>query len=190
MSETYQHSPLLEAVMENTERYSTKTAIMMNGCEVSYGQLGANIRKAATVLNNLGAKAGDRIILSAHKDVEYIYLYFGAHILGVTNVIVDAESNEERLCYIESKVKPICCFGYQSSQFPSKKFEELDLDKVEEYVGSDDTLSESDIAEILFTTGTTGAPKGVCLSYYNIFSSASNINDPDSSEQCNKGVRL
>lgn len=177
MSEMYQHSPLLEAVMENTEKHSSKIAVIMNGCEVSYGQLGTSIRKAATVLNNLGAKAGDRIILSAHKDVEYIYLYFGAHILGVTNVIVDAESNEERLRYIESKVKPIYCFGYQSSQFPSKKFEELGLDNAEEYVGSDDTLSESDIAEILFTTGTTGAPKGVCLSYYNIFSSASNINE-------------
>lgn len=177
MVEMYLHSPLLKTVMENTEKYSSKTAIMMNGCEVTYKQLGNSIRKAATVLNNLGAKAGDRIILSAHKDVEYIYLYFGAHILGVTNVIVDAESNEDTLRYIESKVKPICCFGYQSSQFPSKKFEELGLDNAEEYVGSADTLSESDIAEILFTTGTTGAPKGVCLSYHNIFSSASNINE-------------
>lgn len=177
MAGIYIHSPLLRTVMENTEKYSSKAAVIMNGYEVSYGQLGINIRKAATVLNNLGAKAGDRIILSAHKDVEYIYLYFGAHILGVTNVIVDAESNEERLRYIESKVEPICCFGYQSSQYPSKKFEDLNLDNAEEYSGSVDNLSESDIAEILFTTGTTGAPKGVCLSYYNIFSSASNINE-------------
>lgn len=76
----------------------------MNGNTVSYGDLGKNIRKAAGVLKSMGIHAGDRIILSAHKDVEYLYLYFGAHILGVTNVIVDAEANEERLHYIEKRL--------------------------------------------------------------------------------------
>lgn len=177
MMNMYEHSPLLKVVMLNTEKFASKTAIIMNGQEVTYGQLGSNIRKAAAVLKCMGMHAGDRIILSAHKDVEYIYLYLGAHILGVTNVIVDAESNEDRLHYIENKVQPFCCFGYQSSQFQSKLFSELQLEEAEELLASDETFSQSDIAEILFTTGTTGAPKGVCLSYYNIFSSASNINE-------------
>ena len=66
----YEHSPLLQAVMHNTEAYSDKTAIIMNGQEVSYSALGINIRKAAYVLQNIGLHAGDRVILSAHKDVE------------------------------------------------------------------------------------------------------------------------
>lgn len=173
----YGHSPLLQAVMLNTEKYASKTAIIMNGQEVSYAELGTNIRKAASVLKSMGLHAGDRIILSAHKDVEYIYLYFAAHILGVTNVIVDAESNEERLHFIENKINPVCSFGYQSRHFPSKTFAELELESADELVTSEETISQSDIAEILFTTGTTGAPKGVCLSYYNIYSSASNINE-------------
>jgi long-chain acyl-CoA synthetase len=172
----YEHSPLLKAVMLNTEKYSDKIAIVINGNAVTYGDLGKNIRKASGVLKSMGMHAGDRIILSAHKDVEYVYLYLGAHILGVTNVIIDAESNEERLQYIESKVNPVCCFGYQSSQFPSKQFDELGFGEADEVISSPANLKESDIAEILFTTGTTGAPKGVCLSYYNIYSSASNIN--------------
>lgn len=173
----YKHSSLLSAVMQNTQVFADKTAVIMNGKEVSYRELGINIRKAASVLDAMGIKAGDRIVLSAHKDVEYIYLYLGAHILGVTNVIVDAESNEERLHYIEEKVQPKSCFGYQSVQFPSCLFTDLGLEEAEEYNGCVEGLSKSDIAEILFTTGTTGAPKGVCLSYYNIYSSASNINE-------------
>lgn len=172
----YEHSPLLKAVMQNIEKYSDKAAVVMNGNTVSYGDLGKNIRKAAGVLKSMGIHAGDRIILSAHKDVEYLYLYFGAHILGVTNVIVDAEANEERLHYIEKKINPVCCFGYESNHFAFKQFDELDLDKADELISIDLNINESDITEILFTTGTTGAPKGVCLSYYNIYSSASNIN--------------
>lgn len=173
----YKHSPLLNAVMQNTAEHADKIAIVMNGAEIKYSDLGKNIRKAATVLKNLGIKAGDRIILSAHKDVEYVYLYFGAHIIGATNVIVDAETNEERLQYIENKIEPVCCFGYQSKRFTSKNYSELNLDEAEETVDSTAAYAQDNIAEILFTTGTTGAPKGVCLSYYNIYSSASNINE-------------
>lgn len=173
----YEYSPLLKAVMLNCEKQAQKTAIVMNGKEVSYEELGRNIRKAATILKNMGMHTGDRIVLSAHKDIEYIYLYFASHILGVTNVIVDAESNDERLQYIENKVNPTCCFGYKSNQFTSKTFDELPIEHAEELTSEQAELREGDIAEILFTTGTTGAPKGVCLSYYNIFSSASNINE-------------
>ena len=37
-------------------------------------------------------------------------------------------------------------------------------------------LKSSDVADIMFTTGTTGAPKGVCLSHANLSGSASNTN--------------
>ena len=173
----YEHSPLLQAVMGNAERCPEKTAVIVGSSEINYRQLATNVRKAAWILSQMGIKNSDRVVLSAHKDVEYIYLYLGSHILGVTNVIVDAASNEERLHYIENKVQPVCCFGYKSSQYPSKLFDELDFENAAEYTDDAPGVKESDIAEILFTTGTTGAPKGVCLSHYNIFSSASNINE-------------
>ena len=173
----YNHSPLLQAVMIQTIEHANKTAVVVNDVRVSYAELSKNIRKSASILHEMGIKSGDRIILSAHKDVEYIYLYFGAHILGVTNVIVDAELNEERLHYIETEVQPKYCIGYESSLFPSKQYSELDYEGAVEYIDSSTNITQESIAEILFTTGTTGAPKGVCLSYLNIYSSASNINE-------------
>ena len=172
----YSHSPLLQSVFHHAEIVPDKTAIVVGNIEVSYSLLALNARKAASLLDGLGLRPSDRIILSAHKDIEFIYLYLGAHILGVTNVIVDAESNNERLNYIEDKTNPLWCFGYESSKHRSMQFAEIDIETLQPYSGVSDNLSVDDIAEVLFTTGTTGAPKGVCLSYGNIAGSASNIN--------------
>lgn len=172
----YSHSPLLQAVIHHAEIVPDKTAIVVGNIEVSYSLLALNARKAASLLDGLGLRPSDRIILSAHKDIEFIYLYLGAHILGVTNVIVDSESNKERLNYIEDKTNPLWCFGYESSKHRSMQFAEIDFETLKPYHDEVHNLSEDNIAEVLFTTGTTGSPKGVCLSYGNIAGSASNIN--------------
>jgi long-chain acyl-CoA synthetase len=173
----YQHSPLLQCLLHHAEATPEKTAFIVDGCEVTYAGLLDSSRKAAALLLNKGLKPGNRIVLSAHKDIEFVYLYFGAQLLGVTNVIVDASSNQERLNYIEQKTQPACCFGYESQQFTSCGFDQLGLDSYEAYKeDSPANISKDSIAEILFTTGTTGAPKGVCLSYANIFGSADNVN--------------
>lgn len=173
----YQHSPLLQCLHRHSEQTPGKIAFVVDDKGITYAELLVNTRRAASFLSNKGLKAGDRIVLSAHKDIEFIYLYFGAQILGVTNVIVDSLTNQERLDYIEQKTQPKYCFGYISPNFPSYGLNEICLDSVEEWKDdSSDTVNKDFIAEILFTTGTTGAPKGVCLTYANIFGSADNVN--------------
>ena len=83
--------------------------------------------------------------------------------IGAVNVVLDPEANEKRLEYIRSLTKP-----------------KMVIDSLEMVDGTNpipiDGLSQNDIADIVFTTGTTGVAKGVCLSHFNIFSSANNIN--------------
>lgn len=97
---------------------------------------------------------------------------------GCINVIIDAETNTERLHYIEKKIQPAYCFGYVSDSSPSKQFVELGIEKVSCCSEFNNLLhlTGDNIAEMLFTIGATGTPKGVCLSYGNIYASPHNIN--------------
>lgn len=181
IAKLYPHSPIWSKICENIEKFPDKTAIVSNNERITYASLYQHVCKAANLLNRMGLKRGDRIIISAKKDIKFVSLYFASHILGLVNVVIDPESNNSRTEFIESKVQPQHCFGYKSSSFPFSLFDELDIEKEgllkvnPELLDSD--INENDISEILFTTGTTGQPKGVCLSYANIFGSASNINE-------------
>lgn len=170
------HSKILCAVEQHATCHPNKIAFYVGEQEISYALLLRRIYQTAHIMRQLGLQTGDKIILTAHKEAEFIYVYLASHALGVINVVIDAETNEERLHYIEDKIKPKYCFGYISSLFPSKPFSELDLGYDNVSTIETPQISEDSIAEILFTTGTTGLPKGVCLSYNNIYSSASNIN--------------
>lgn len=178
LTELYPHSKLLSDICKNVECHPFKTALKIQDISISYRSLYENVCKTANFLSRLNIKYEDRVIISAQKRIEYIYVYLACHILGVVSVILDPESSLERTKYIEKKTSPKFCFGYLSESVTSCLYDEIRLDDIEMLSQSTNAkdIKETDISEILFTTGTTGNPKGVCLSYANVYGSASNIN--------------
>lgn len=166
------HSPLLNAVFRWAKINPDKIALIDGDCQVTYGELGNHIINYARLLQTSGVSQNNRILLAANKDATMVYTYFAAHLLGAVNVVVDSTLPKERLEFIISKTTPQLVLGIHHSihedlnaLHPSKH--DLNLPT---------NISCDDIADIMFTTGTTGYPKGVCLSHANIFGSASNIN--------------
>lgn len=160
------HSPLLKAIRSHAEATPDKVALIFGEAQVSYAALFSRIKSAAALIQSKGLRYGDTLAIKANKGLDFVYAYFGAQLLGVTNVVLDPEANPTRLDYITSLTKPKLMLG--DSDFVFAEGAEPTID--------DATMSQDDVAEIVFTTGTTGAAKGVLLSHFNIFSSADNIN--------------
>ena len=172
----FEHSPLLEKVYRHSLEMPDKTALLCGEHRESYGELFRNVRRAAFFLSGNGLSKGDAIALSARKEVGFVHVYLAAHMLGVVNAVVDAESGQERLDYILDVVKPKLQFGFRHGPVPSVDYSEILSAGIVEEEGFPSGLAVGDVADIMFTTGTTGRPKGVKLTHWNIHASARNIN--------------
>lgn len=155
-----------------------KTAVKSGKKSATYLQLCQRVLGARDYfVSQLMLNAGDTIVLAAGKQIEFVYAYFGAHLAGLKVVPVDPATNPDRMAFIIKQTGASLLVGFDGIEnnirtIGLKEFEEL----ASEF--SVPSFPEgSQIADILFTTGTTGKPKGVPLTYDNEAAAARNIND-------------
>lgn len=172
------HSPLLCDIAGHAVAEPDKIALVAGDRHITYSQLTANIEAASAWLYSLGLNPGDHILLSAQKELEFVYLYFAAHLLGIVNVVVDSAAPRERLDYIIDVVKPAVLFGnhLDIDGYRCLPFTAFETDAVCEGQWKLPDITADAVADVMFTTGTTGAPKGVCLTHANVAASAANTN--------------
>lgn len=164
-------------VFEYAQTMPSKTALIQGEVEVSYGQLWEEIEMSASWFCHY-AERGDRVIISASKSIEFVYAYFGAHMAGMICVPIDPETNETRLQRIIDVARPSLIVGELRNHGEHQviPFGECHIEFVNSRISLDEFPKGGDVADLLFTTGTTGLPKGVALTFANQMAAAENIN--------------
>lgn len=175
------YKTLVEAVLAHGQNadLSGKMAIGFKNVRISYAELCHLMKTAADKLRTeYDVKRGDRIMISAMSKPEYVALLLGAQYLGAITVPLDKKAKEQNILDVYHFIQPKLLLtdsrvGEIQTVSLKKIYEEIcesDANPEIDYV-----LPEShDTAEMLFTTGTTGTPKGAMLTYGNIYASTHN----------------
>jgi long-chain acyl-CoA synthetase len=144
---------------------------------ITYQQLQTRIYAFSGYLQQQSLTKGDRLLIWSASRTEWLIAYLSSLLLGLVVVPLDNSSKEDFLQRIaqisEAKFLITTQKQYTALKNPSLPFIDiealpeatLDLERLP-------TIDESDLAELVFTSGTTGQPKGVMLSHGNIASNA------------------
>lgn len=171
---------LRTAARENKDR----TALIFKGGfrtrSWTYGEMDEAVTRAATSLCGLGVSHGSRVLMWADNGPYWAIAMFGLLRIGAVAVPVDVRSDREFVSRVISKVDPVLALVSHhtgrdwSFGIPAHEIETV-LDGEPDPAGLPPEPSGDDLAEIVFTSGTTGSPKGVMLTHRNIASNVVSI---------------
>jgi len=171
----------LASLVDDFERNGKQIAVVaprgLRQQKVTYGELVRLSRRFAAELSQRGIEKGDRVVIWGENSAEWIAAFFGCVMRGVLPVPVDLASATDFVRRVEQEVSPKLLVGDEeklvalNSPTPSLFFQQFEATVT---TGAADViagLGESDALQIIFTSGTTGEPKGVVHTHKNVLAS-------------------
>lgn len=152
---------------------------------LTYSQVWQNVETLATWFASKGIKKGDHIALSGKNSPEWATVYFAIMLAGGITIPIDYALHEKEIENLIKTSKPVMFFVDEEKyeHFAAKKttMQVFSLNpkypktfvynlKTARKIKIKESATMEDTAAILFTSGTTGTPKGVMLSHKNIVS--------------------
>jgi long-chain acyl-CoA synthetase len=165
--------PLLEHVFARALTAPFQPAFISAQRTTTWQDFAALIRSGAQILLDAGVRRGDKIIIKGPNCLEWAVCYFAAHAAGAIAVPVETEARVDTLEHVRARTGAKLVVTSSSSISLSHFSAPFNVGGVVAKEGLAQ-LRPDDVADILFTTGTTAAPKGVVLSHANIAHAARN----------------
>ena len=177
---------IASVLISTTKKFHSKPAVIFRDQPISFLALSDNVFKLANGLLTLGIKKSDKAAIYLPNNPEYIYSYLALFSLGATVVPLDYMLTEDEL---------VSCLSHcQAKLLIAKEKEALSLENLKKRVPGLENIivleesksnfksfqdvlnsarplpveieiNDRDPALIMYTSGTTGSPKGILLNY-------------------------
>jgi acyl-CoA synthetase (AMP-forming)/AMP-acid ligase II len=165
-------------------------ALVCGSVRMNWREVVERAARIAAGLEALGLKRGDRIAVLLGNRIEFVLILFAAANLGLVTVLLSTRQQKPEIAYVltDCGAKLLIHEAALADRLPETR----DVPDLMHRVAVDDderisgflsladhaprsgatAVDEEDIAMILYTSGTTGRPKGAMLAHCNIIHSA------------------
>jgi long-chain acyl-CoA synthetase len=158
------------------------TALLRDGRVVTFLELDIRVRKIAAALRRRGILSGERLAFLMPNGPEYIELVYACSLLGVIAVPINTRYAGPEIDRLLEDVRPRGLIRHSKFPAPTVALElelVIDVDPLDEVEGepyAGEFYDPDAILVLLYTSGTTAAPKGAALTHANIFSNIHDLN--------------
>ena len=179
---------LAAATLRRADLNPERIALIFEEQEIRFAEFGDRVRRQATLLRSVGVCAGDRVGYLGLNHPSLLETMFATQALGAIFVPLNFRLTAQELTFIindagihcmvvddelrpvlEPAIPDLCCKHFFSSEGEADAWRHLPSElAAAEPLAEPVSVDQHDVALIMYTSGTTGLPKGAMLTHGNI----------------------
>ena len=161
-----------------------RPALTFKDVTLSYRELGERVARLAAGLRGLGVRRGDRVAVYAEKRIDTVVALLAISAAGAAFVPVNPLFKARHLAHVVQDCTPRLVITTPERLDTVREATDIETvvfgdDQWRTLTGSEPSTTpvviDQDVAAIMYTSGSTGGPKGVVLSHRNILAGAESV---------------
>jgi len=179
-----QRPPSVSALLVVARRWGGRTHFVQGQRRITFEAHEQAVMRVAARLKQAGIRSQDRVLLFGANQIEWVVAFWAIQCLGAVAVLGNAWWSEKELHEAVESIRPKLALTDQprpaglATDIPHIYFENL-LPLVDDNSESPEfehaAINEDDPSLIIFSSGTTGAAKGVLLSHRSVVANLQNL---------------
>lgn len=171
---------LLSELLLDARRFPEREYLIQDDRRITFAEHERAVERAAAALGAHGVGRGDRVLLLGRNSVDWVISFWAVLHTGAVVVLGNAWWSDAELAHGVTTSDPrlVLADANRLAQIAPERdslsFAEL-IEQDPQTVQPMTSVDENDAAIILFTSGTTGLPKGAVLSHHGILSTMHSI---------------